>query len=78
MPARRPDGVDSPREWGRPEYVSDLLGRDFELEFSEEVCPWTGDSGEQIWQLTVSSDGPAKSGLFSAERSRLPRTRRRG
>jgi SAM-dependent methyltransferase len=70
---RRPEGADSPRDWGRPEYVSDLLGRDFELEFCEEVCPWTGESGEQIWRLTVSSDGPAKTGLASmspAERMR--------
>jgi hypothetical protein len=73
---RRPEGTDSPRDWGRPEYVRDLLGREFELEFSEDVCPWTGDSGEQIWQLTVSSDGPARAGLASmrpAERSALNR-----
>jgi ubiquinone/menaquinone biosynthesis C-methylase UbiE len=60
---RRPEGADSPRDWSRPEYVTKLLGRDFELDFSEEVCQWTGDSGEQIWELTVRSDGPAKSGL---------------
>jgi hypothetical protein len=56
--------------------VSHLLGRDFELGFSEEVCPWTGDSGEQVWRLTVGSDGPAKAGLASmspAERDALHR-----
>lgn len=73
---RRPEGADLPRDWGRPEYVRKLLARDFELEFSEEVCPWTGESGEQIWQLTVSSDGPAKAGLAAmspAERDALHR-----
>jgi hypothetical protein len=47
-----------------------------ELDFSEEVCPWTGDSGEQIWRLTVNSDGPAKAGLAAmspAERDALHR-----
>jgi hypothetical protein len=56
--------------------VRELLGRDFELEFSEDVCPWTGASGKQIWQLTVSSDPPAKSGLAAvspAERDELHR-----
>jgi SAM-dependent methyltransferase len=73
---RRPEGADAPRDWGRPEYVSELLGGHFELEFSDEVCPWTGDSGEQIWHLTVSSDGPAKAGLAAmspAERDALHR-----
>jgi hypothetical protein len=26
---RRPEGADSPRDWGRPEYVRELLGSDF-------------------------------------------------
>jgi SAM-dependent methyltransferase len=73
---RRPEGADSPRDWGRPAYVTDLLGHEFELEFFEDVCPWTGDSGEQIWQLTVSSDGPARAGLAAmrpTERNALHR-----
>jgi hypothetical protein len=73
---RRPEAADSPRDWGRPEYVRELLGSDFELEFSGDVCPWTGASGEQIWQLTVSPDGAAKSGLAAmspAERDELHR-----
>lgn len=32
---RRPAGADSPRDWGRPGYVTELLGGDFELDFSE-------------------------------------------
>jgi SAM-dependent methyltransferase len=73
---RRPNGADSPRDWGRIEYVTALLGRRFELDFIEDVCPWTGDSGEQIWQLTVSSDGPARAGLATmspSERAALHR-----
>jgi SAM-dependent methyltransferase len=66
---RRPEGADSPRDWGRPEYVRELLSHEFELEFSEDVCPWTGDSGEQIWRLTVSSDGPAHAGLAALSRA---------
>jgi SAM-dependent methyltransferase len=73
---RRPAGAGQPRDWTRPEYVTGLLGGDFELRFVEAICPWTGESGEALWRLFIESDGPAKTGvaaLTSAEREALRR-----
>jgi SAM-dependent methyltransferase len=60
---QRPAEADSPRDWARPEYVNELLGDDFELEFVEAICPWAAASGEATWQLFIASDGPAKAGV---------------
>jgi hypothetical protein len=59
----RPPEAGRPRDWAEPEYVSDLLGGDFELEFVEAVCPWTAESGEATWRLFIGSDGPAHTGV---------------
>jgi SAM-dependent methyltransferase len=59
----RPAQAGSPRDWARPEYVTELLGADFELEFLEAVCPWAAESGEATWQLFIASDGVAKTGI---------------
>jgi SAM-dependent methyltransferase len=72
----RPAGADRPADWARPEYVHERLGGAFELELVEASCPWTGASGEAIWQLTVTADGPAKTALAAlppAEREALRR-----
>jgi hypothetical protein len=60
---QRPAEADSPRDWARPEYVTELLGADFELEFLEAICPWAAESGEATWELFIASDGPAKAGV---------------
>jgi SAM-dependent methyltransferase len=60
---QRPAQADSPRDWARPAYVNDLLGTDFVLEFVEAICPWAAESGEATWQLFITSDGPAKTGV---------------
>jgi SAM-dependent methyltransferase len=60
---QRPAQADSPSDWARPEYVTELLGADFELEFHEAICPWSAESGEATWQLFIASDGPAKAGV---------------
>jgi SAM-dependent methyltransferase len=59
----RPVNADRPRDWSRPDYVNDLLGDDFELQFIEAVCHWTAESGEDAWRLFTESDGPAKTGV---------------
>jgi ubiquinone/menaquinone biosynthesis C-methylase UbiE len=72
----RPRGADLPSDWVRREYVTELLGDAFELEFAEAVCPWTGESGAAMWRLLVESDGPARegvAGLRAAERAALER-----
>jgi hypothetical protein len=72
----RPSEADLPSDWVRRDYVTELLGNTFELEFEEAVCPWTGESGEALWRLLIDSDGPARAGvagLTALERATLRR-----
>jgi SAM-dependent methyltransferase len=72
----RPAAAGRPRDWSRPEYVRELLGGEFELDFVEGICAWTGESGEAIWQLSIGSDGPARmafAALSPARRESLHR-----
>jgi SAM-dependent methyltransferase len=68
----------SPRrdDWGRPEYVRKLLSPEFELEFVEGNSPWTGEAGEDIWNLYITANGVARawvSSLSSERRQALHR-----
>lgn len=56
-----PPGAGSPFDWGREDYVSELLGDAYELEFEEGDAPQTGESGEEIWELFSTSYGPTKT-----------------
>jgi len=59
----RPEGAGRPTDWARREYAAALLGDHFELDFADAVCPWTGESGEALWQLFHRADGVAKAGI---------------
>jgi SAM-dependent methyltransferase len=59
----RPEDAGRPADWARRDYVTALLGDHFELDFAEAVCPWTGESGEALWQLFLRADGVAKAGV---------------
>ena len=56
-----PEGAGNPLDWGREEYVSELLGSAFEVEFDEADAPQTGESGEELWDLFRENFGPAKT-----------------
>jgi SAM-dependent methyltransferase len=56
-----PEGAGVMLDWGREDYVGDLLGSEFDLTFEHAQDPQLGDSGEQIWQIYVSSYGPVKT-----------------
>jgi SAM-dependent methyltransferase len=56
-----PDGVPSPFEWGKRERVEALLGSDYDLDIEERVSTLSIPSGEEYWQLFVTSYGPTKS-----------------
>jgi len=56
-----PEGAGSPLAWGDEEYVEQLLGKDFELEFSEGDVALEAESGEEVWQLFSTSFGPVKT-----------------
>jgi SAM-dependent methyltransferase len=54
-------GVGNPFDWGRPDYVKELLGEAFELSIQERDTVLQADSGEQVWQLFSTAYGPTKS-----------------
>lgn len=56
-----PPGVGNQFDWGREDYVSDLLGQDFELEFDHGDSVLNADSGEAVWQLFSTEYGPTKT-----------------
>jgi hypothetical protein len=64
-------GFGSPFAWGRPAYVEEMLGKDFQLEFHEGVSPMYGESPEALRDLFLTSFGPIKA-LFD----RLDKDRR--
>lgn len=55
-----PAGVGNQFDWGREDYVRDLLGGDFELEFEGGDSVLESDSGESVWQLFSTEYGPTK------------------
>jgi SAM-dependent methyltransferase len=59
---REPDegGGVGRHDWGRRDHVEELLGSEFDLSFFEGNSPWTGPSGEAIWQVYVTSNGKAR------------------
>ena len=63
-PAGEPDAGDR-RDWGRGEYVAELLGHEFELEFDEGELRPTAGSGEEMWRIFTSFDGAAKAQVDS-------------
>ncbi len=56
-----PEGVKSPFEWGKRERVQELLGDAFDLNIEEHVSMMVASSGEEYWQLFVTSYGPTKT-----------------
>jgi SAM-dependent methyltransferase len=74
-PAREP-GTGDRRDWGREEYVAELLGQEFELEFDEGELQVTAESGEQMWRLFTSHDGAAKAQVGSLDPRRADEYRR--
>jgi SAM-dependent methyltransferase len=59
-PPPEPGQGDSDR-WGHEDYVERLLGRVFELTFEEGDAPLESSSGEEAWELLVSSSGQFKT-----------------
>jgi SAM-dependent methyltransferase len=65
-----PEGAGNPLDWGRQEHARELLEGDFELRFVRGQDPQVGESGEELWQLFVSSFGPMKVLYDSLEEPR--------
>jgi ubiquinone/menaquinone biosynthesis C-methylase UbiE len=56
-----PDGAGMPLDWGRPEYVEELLGEAFELAFEEHVTTVEFESSAEYWQEFSANFGPMKT-----------------
>jgi SAM-dependent methyltransferase len=69
-----PEGVGKMVDWGREDYVEELLGDAFDLTFEEHDSPWQIRSGEEAWELFAESYGPTKAaaaGLSPERREEL-------
>jgi SAM-dependent methyltransferase len=71
-----PPGVGNQFDWGREDYVSDLLGRDFGLEFVHNDSVLDADSGESVWKLFSTEFGPIKTLADSLDEERREELRR--
>lgn len=56
-----PHGAGNQFEWGREEYVSELLRDDFDLEFDVLDSTLEMESGQAVWDIWVSDFGPTKT-----------------
>lgn len=57
-------------EWGREDHVEDMLGEDFELEFSDGTLWIDADSGEDLWELFSTSAPPVMALLAKLDAER--------
>ncbi len=48
-------------EWGREDHVEDMLGEDFELEFSDGTLWIEAASGEELWAMFSSAAPPLRA-----------------
>jgi hypothetical protein len=63
-------GIGIPFDWGRPEHVNSLLGRDFDLEFEVFDARLKAESGEQLWEIFSTHYGPTRTLAESLEPGR--------
>jgi ubiquinone/menaquinone biosynthesis C-methylase UbiE len=63
-------------DWASHAYVEKMLGDAFELDFEAGDATFRGESGEEMWQLLVTSAGPMKARSESLEPEELERFHR--
>ncbi len=73
-----PEGVKSPFEWGKRDRVEELLGEAYDLNIEEHVSMMRSPSGEDYWQLFVSSYGPTRTLAESLDDGRREELHARG
>jgi SAM-dependent methyltransferase len=64
-------------EWGREDHVEDMLGEDFELEFSDGTLWMDAGSGEEVWELFSTSAPPVMALLAKLDSERAEEFHRR-
>lgn len=76
MPPPPDPAPPSPFEWGRPERVRELLGRDFDLKFERGTSFYREPTAEAAWQTFSANYGPTKALAGSLDEGRLAEFRR--
>jgi SAM-dependent methyltransferase len=71
-----PEGVGDSDDWGREDYVQQMLGRDFDLTFEEHRSMFRVESGDAAWELMSRTVGPFKAATTTLEPDRLAEFRR--
>lgn len=71
-----PEGVGSPFDWGREDYVTDLLDETFDLKFVSLDSLLFAPSAEDVWELFSTSYGPTKTLADSLDEDRREALRR--
>lgn len=69
-----PAEAPSPFQWGRPEFVKELLADAFDLRFETGTTYLRMPDGEAAWELFIAGYGPTKAlaaGLDALQRERL-------
>ena len=61
MPPPPSNPPPSPFEWGKPERLRELLGREFDLRFEKGVTTLRMPNGRAVWDLFVEGYGPTKT-----------------
>ena len=65
-----PPGVGGTFDWGRPEYVQQLLGAEFDLTIKERDTVLRAESGEEVWETFATAYGPTKTLVGSLDDER--------
>lgn len=65
------EGAGVPTQWGDPGYCESVLGPQFELEIESLNTPWSGASGQEMWDEFSTSFGPIVTllGMLEPERA---------
>jgi ubiquinone/menaquinone biosynthesis C-methylase UbiE len=69
-------GVGDSDDWAREEYVRDLLGHAFELEFEDVRWRYSAEPAEPLWERMVYAVGPFKALTASLEPEQRDELRR--
>jgi SAM-dependent methyltransferase len=76
MPPPPSPAPPSPFEWGRPERVAELLGRDFELRFERGTSFYREPDGEAAWETFSTGYGPTRTLATNLDEGRREALRR--
>ncbi len=60
-------------EWGREDHVEDMLGEDFELEFSDGTLWIDAASGEELWAIFSTAASPLQALLARLDSAQAER-----